>query len=696
MKKNLIQLLSVIVLALLCNSEVLAVGALFARPRFSTAQYQTMWIKNVQTTVSIEEQIAVTHVDQTFNNTLNTSVETIFMFPLPESATVSELVYWVNGQRFVAEIRERSAAVQAYNNQVRSWMDPALLEYLGNNLFRLSIVPVAANSDVRTEITYVEPLNYEFGKISYDFRLNTLGLSSKPLQKVTLNVDATTKFSYKYFTSPSHQNSTGASMTKLADNHYQFMYGDENYYPNKDFTIEFATKRSEIEFDALSYKPTVSDSMGTDSFYAIWISPPDSVNTQNIIPKDIVFTADVSSSMDGTRMAQIKESLNYFVSLLAPYDKFNIITFGTFVKAFKPDLVSATTENITAAKDFINQLYALGLTNINEALTTSLKQSYQDSTSNNIIFFTDGYPTWGDTLPANILNNVKQNNTKGTRIFSFGVGEEVSKAFLQDLASQNHGYSKFITTNDSIAIVVENHFKKISYPVLTDISIVFEGAQPYDIYPKTYEDLFWGNQVLQYGLYKTGGFYNITLKGKIRSNPVEYKQYVYLSDSTGSGHRFVPRLWAENKINYLLNLIATYGETKELVNQIIELSERFQILTPYTAFYIDPTTVVKPDKNKTEITDFVLRQNYPNPFNPDTRISYSLPAGKASYRVIVRVYNTLGQLVRTLVNREQTPGNYTVTWDGKDTFNKAVASGVYLYTIETGDVAITKKMVLLR
>jgi Ca-activated chloride channel family protein len=682
------------------TTDSYAVGALFARPRNSTVEYQKMWIKKVETTVNIEEQIAVTHVDQTFYNEMSTSVETIFMFPLPANATVSELVYWVNGQRFVAEIREKAAAAAAYNEQVRKWLDPALLEYLGNNLFRLSIVPVAANSDVRTEITYVEPLSYDFGVVNYKFRLNTLGLSSKPLQKVLLNLEASSKFDYLQFSSPSHGNSTGALLTKIAGNHYKFLYGDENFIPDKDFTLEFKTCRTSIEFNALSYKPSSADSIGNDNFYTIWISPPDSVNDNDVIPKNIVFTADISSSMDGTRIQQLKEALNNFITLLTPADKFNIITFGTFVKSFKPDLVPADQGNIAAAKDFIQQLYALGLTNIDEAITASLKQSYGDSTSNNLVFFTDGYPTWGDTSRTNILLHAKQNNKNGTRIFSFGIGDEISKALLQDLADQNHGFCKIISSNDSIALVINDHFKRISSPVLTDISIGLGGLQSFDEYPKTINDLFWGNQLMQLGLYKNGGLFEVTLNGKIRSKPVQYKQLVYFNDATGSGHRFVPRLWAKQKIDYILNLIAAYGETKELVDQVIELSKRFQILTPYTSFYVDP----KPsdvnggndDVSKYVPQKFALHQNYPNPFNPETRISYSLPFGLSNYRVVIKIYNTLGQLVKVLIDQEQSPGNHSVVWNGTDSNRRLVSNGIYIYTIQVGGIQANKKMALIK
>lgn len=677
------------------TSSIQAVGVLYSRPRFSDQQYKKMWIKTLDASVDIQEQIAVTRVDQVFYNEMNTSVEAVFIFPLPQDAMVSELVYWVNGKRFVAAIRERQDAVADYNQKVRQWMDPALLEYLGNNLFRLSIVPIAANTEVRTEITYVEPLKYEFGKVKYNFKLNTLGLSSQPLKKVMLNVDATSKSQYKSFTSPSHSSSTATKITRLADNHYTIVYGDENYYPDKDFALEFETQREKIEITTLTYTPSPSDSLGTESFYAVWLTPPDSLVDTEIIPKDIVFTVDVSSSMDGKRLAQIKECLNGFLQLLKPRDRFNIVPFGTFINPFKSDLVESTPENIAAAGKFVSQLYALGLTNIDDALSNSLKQSFGDSSSNNIVFLTDGRPTWGDTSTTSILAHVKSLNKKNVRIFPFGVGDEVSQSFLAGLATENHGLCKFIASDDSIALIVQDHFLRISKPVLTDIALEFGALETFDQYPKIINDLFWGSRLMQLGLYKKGTQFDITLRGKIFSKPVEFKQTVSFTDTAG-GHRFVPRLWAQQKINHLLNLITIYGESTELVNQIIELSLRFQILTPYTAFYVDPTTNIDKDKDNEVPGTFALEQNYPNPFNPETVISYSLSQEQSMYHVVIKIYDILGRLVKVLVDENKTPGSYSVSWNGMDLLNKPASSGIYFYSLQTEGFSQIRKMILLR
>jgi len=85
---------------------------------------------------------------------------------------------------------------------------------------------------------------------------------------------------------------------------------------------------------------------------------------------------------------------------------------------------------------------------------------------------------------------------------------------------------------------------------------------------------------------------------------------------------------------------------------------------------------------------FALNQNYPNPFNPSTVISYNLPLGG---NVLLKVYNLLGQEVRTLVNQMQTAGHYSVRFD-----SQGLPTGVYLYRLSSGSYVQTKRMILLK
>lgn len=696
MRKRLpLQILAAIFL-LVPATRALATGALFVRPLNSTQTYQTMWIKTYDATVAIQDQLAETHVDQRFMNETNAVVEATYVFPLPEGAVISELVYWFNGVRYVASVRERKAAQEAYDQRIRQLLDPALLQYLGNNLFKLNIAPINPQSEVRFEITYVELLPYDFGASEYRFFLRTTGLSPRPLQRVTLNINASTAKEFKTFSSPSHPNSTDTQITRISASQYRVLFGDENFLPDRDFILRFETKREAVDMNVITYTPTALDSFGRDSFYALWITPPDTINTQAAIPRSIVFTADVSSSMEGERIVELKQALNSFLDHLNLEDQFNIVAFGTSVVKHRADLIPATPNEIAQARAFVNGLSAVGLTNIDGALKAAFAQSYHDSTANIMIFMTDGYPTWGEQRVNVIVDSAVARNRKGVRLFPFGVGNDVSKPLLIELARRNGGYPTYITANDSIALVVENHVKRISLPVLSQLSIELAGLQTYDRYPAVLSDLFFGSQVLQFGRYTNSGTFAVTLRGKSRQDNFALTSNVTFSNNPG-GLRAVARLWARYKIDYLLEQIDLYGELPELVNAIIDLSIRFSILTKYTALYSDPNTAVAEESEAQVLPKtFVLEQNYPNPFNPETRLVFYVPPGKEQQRVLIKIYDLLGRLVAVLFDREVAPGRYEVVWNGKDLLGRDLPSGTYLYRLEAGEVVMAKRMTLVR
>ncbi len=101
---------------------------------------------------------------------------------------------------------------------------------------------------------------------------------------------------------------------------------------------------------------------------------------------------------------------------------------------------------------------------------------------------------------------------------------------------------------------------------------------------------------------------------------------------------------------------------------------------------VNPSPVTVPET-------FVLSQNYPNPFNPETVIRFQVP--RRAF-VTLRVYNLLGEVVRTLAAGDHAPGRYTVTWDGRDEAGRPVASGIYLYQLQADGFTQVRKMTLLR
>ena len=91
--------------------------------------------------------------------------------------------------------------------------------------------------------------------------------------------------------------------------------------------------------------------------------------------------------------------------------------------------------------------------------------------------------------------------------------------------------------------------------------------------------------------------------------------------------------------------------------------------------------------------NIVMLSNYPNPFNPSTNISFDI---SSESDVIIIVYNIKGQKVKQLVSDHISAGQHSVIWNGKDSNNKLVSSGIYLYKLTAGNKTSVKKMLLLR
>ena len=152
---------------------------------------------------------------------------------------------------------------------------------------------------------------------------------------------------------------------------------------------------------------------------------------------------------------------------------------------------------------------------------------------------------------------------------------------------------------------------------------------------------------------------------------------------------------ALNIVNIILGIIPECpgGNAKTIVTE--ETVAFLEALKPYfmTGKFQEFMSLVK----QMQVPEsFSMSQNYPNPFNPCTDIRYQIADGRSSVPTTLRIYNILGQAVRTIVDEPKKPGYYKATWDSRDDDGTQVASGVYFYRLTAGDFNATKRMVLLK
>lgn len=112
-------------------------------------------------------------------------------------------------------------------------------------------------------------------------------------------------------------------------------------------------------------------------------------------------------------------------------------------------------------------------------------------------------------------------------------------------------------------------------------------------------------------------------------------------------------------------------------------------------FYRNESTVSVAERADEKPHSFELYQSFPNPFNPESRIVFLVPPSAQQQRVVIKIFDLTGRLVRVLFDREVAPGRYEVIWDGRDAHNNELASGTYVYRLESDKNVITKKMLLI-
>jgi len=539
-------------------------------------------IKDHRVTITIEDQVAKTHVDQVFLNDAPFDVEGTYLFPLPEDASLSQFAMWVDGQKLEGKVLNKDEARRVYESIVRQRRDPALLEYVGRNAFQARVFPIPARGEKRIELEYTQVLKQDTGLVRYVYPLNTEKFSARPLQQVSIQVDIRSREAIKAIYSPSHR----VVISRDGEYRARIGYEENNVKPDTDFALYYSVAPEDIGLNVLSYKP-----VGENGFFMLLIAPRLKVEQSDVIAKDVLIILDVSGSMRGEKLAQARRALEYILDHLNPGDRFNIIAFSTGTSQFASSLQSL--DRRTEARRFVNDLQAEGSTDINRALLEALRQTDPERPQI-VIFLTDGLATAGETQTERILDNVGRAAPKTTRLFTFGIGDEVNTILLDRLAQDHRGASAYVRPGQRIDEEVSAFYAKVSTPVLSDISLDFGNIQVEDTYPYPLPDLFAGSQLLLVGRYREGGSTPVTLKGQVNNQPqsLRYDDVTFARDGGADDSAvlttsFIPRLWATRKIGYLLTQIRLKGENREAVDEIVRLATRYGIVTPYTSFLVN-------------------------------------------------------------------------------------------------------------
>jgi Ca-activated chloride channel family protein len=545
-------------------------------------------VKEVEIQGRIVDQAARVQVSQTFHNNGSRQIEAQFVFPIPYDAVIDSLTLLVDGKELPGKLLPAAEAQAQYEAIVRSSKDPALLKWIGSGMFQTNVFPIPPGAERKVTLTYNQLLRRERNLTDFLFPLSTANYTSQPVEKVavTLSIESSTAIKSVY--SPTH----GIELKRPDDKHAVVSYTRTNDIPSADFRLIYDVQPGKFGASVISYKPTDEDG------YFLLLASPEISHEQERIAKTVVFVLDKSGSMTGKKIEQAKSALKFVLNNLHEGDLFNIVAYDSGVESFRPELERYNDEQRKAAIGYVENLYAGGGTNIHGATTTALSMLKDDKRPSYVIFLTDGLPTVGEQNESKLVAAAKDANKVHARMLNFGVGYDVNSRLLDRLSRENFGASEYVRPDEDIEAHVSAVYSRISSPVLTNVELKFEfdqvkteeGEAVNRVYPKKVFDVFAGEQLVVVGRYKKSGAAKVVLKGQVGMEPKSFDfPASFAEKSANATFGFVEKLWAMRRIGEIIDEIDLHGKNDELVKELVALSTKHAILTPYTSFLADET-----------------------------------------------------------------------------------------------------------
>lgn len=543
-------------------------------------------VSAVAVDVRLTDTLATTTMRVSVTNQGSRVSQARLLLPVPAGSTISTFGIDGIGDEPTAQLLPRAEASKRYHEIVRSMTDPGLLEFVGSALIQSSVFPVQPGESRTMTIVYEQSLDAHKGRIEYVLPRSASLSDSSINWSLDIELESTGPMGPVF--SPSHP-----IVSKIVNDH-AMRVGVPMMTEPGPFRL-YAVLASPDEATCLLYP----GADGPDSGYFMFVAdtPPLDLGTDPI-KREITIVIDRSGSMGGEKIRQARESARQIIAGMRDGELVHVIDYAADVRSFSdaPVEISDTTRAQLAA--YIDQIRARGGTNLHDALIESLRDTGHENTLPMVLFLTDGQPTVGIRDESQIRADAKARNDAHKRVFTFGVGLDVNAPLLDGLAIDTKAESTFVLPGEDVELKVGQVFDKLDGPVM--VNPVFEwayadshGAQPklFMVEPGSLGDLFAGSRVVILGRYE--GLADAPAHMWVSAPGNDQKLEADFSVSEASTkHAFVARLWAQQRINSLINEIRLAGADgttpdQELVDEIVRLSLEHGIMSEYTAFLAD-------------------------------------------------------------------------------------------------------------
>jgi Ca-activated chloride channel family protein len=537
-------------------------------------------LEHTAVNASVEGPVARVTVRQLFHNPTNGPIEALYTFPLAASGAVDTMTIKIGDRVVKASIKRREEARAIYDAARRQGQLAGLLDQERPNVFVQSVANIPAGAKVEVEIQYVESLKFEAGQYEFVFPM-VVGPRYSPKHNPTAFKNPTYA---AQGTRAGHDISialkldAGLPVSTIDSTTHEVVVENKTAngafvklrnmkeIPNKDFILRWDVTGKKINDAFLTHRG--ADGKG---YFTFVLAPPDAPAREDITPKELVFVLDTSGSMHGFPLDKAKESMLAAFNGMNPRDRFNVITFAGDTHILFPTPVEPSAANIATARQFIEGRRGGGGTEMMKAIRAALDPSGSKEHVRIVCFMTDGYIGNESEIIAEIRKHPE------ARVFGFGIGSSVNRHLMDQMSLNGRGEVEYVGLQDDGSAAAKRFHQRVQTPLLTDITLAFNGVAVDDVYPKRVPDLFSAKPVVVSGRFANAGRGMLVIRGKMGNQPFERKVDITLPQS--ATHGAVRSLWARTKVGSLM--AEDQNANRETITQ---LGLEYAIMTPFTSF----------------------------------------------------------------------------------------------------------------
>ncbi|MBL8923558.1 MAG: AgmX/PglI C-terminal domain-containing protein [Myxococcaceae bacterium] len=536
-------------------------------------------------------------VTQRFRNPFATPVEAVYVFPLPDDAGVDEMTLKAGTRVIKATIQKRAQARRMYEEAKASGRRAALLDQERPNIFTQSVANLLPGEAVEVTLRYVARLAFDDGAYTFNFPM-VVGpryVPGAPLagesQGTGTSPDTTRVLDASRITPPSERPGRDISVEvrleagtiieqlwsvshrltqeRTSSSRAVITLDPADRVPNRDLIVRWSVSGEQL-------RAAVLGSGGPDGAFALMLNPPARPTEKDVTPRELVFLIDTSCSMAGAPLAAAKSAMRQAMGQLRLGDTFMLIDFADRASSFHDAPLPATPPNVQRALSYLNALPAGGGTNQLDGVRRALGRPTEPGRLRVVLLMTDGFIGNEREILAETTRLLG-----GARLFGFGIGGSVNHFLLSRLSETGRGFYQYVRTDEDPTAAVQRFVRRIERPLLTDVSLSWEGLEVREVLPARLPDLFDAQPLIVVGRYRRPGVGTVTLRGLVNGRMVELPTRVDLPEQPSASG--LTTLWARAKVEEL-DRLQHFGEFSEAVQAITTLGLEHHLVTAYTSF----------------------------------------------------------------------------------------------------------------